>query len=195
MEKRLLITGFDPFGSNTANPSWTAVNNLPDRIGNFVLCKLQLPTVYGKAAALAIDKITAFQPDIVLCVGLAGGRHAVTPERIAVNIRDARIPDNEGNQPTGDYVIPNGPAAYFTTLPIEKMVAAIRNAQLPASVSNTAGTFVCNDVLYSLLHHCKDLRIKVGFIHVPNTPDLGEPSMHLEQITNALLAAIYSCDF
>lgn len=195
MEKRLLITGFDPFGSNAANPSWTAVNNLPDRIGNFVLCKLPIPTIYGKAAALAIDKITAFQPDIVLCVGLAGGRAAVTPERIAVNIRDARIPDNEGNHPKGEYIFPDGPAAYFSTVPVEKIAQTIRNVQIPSTVSNTAGTFVCNDVLYSLLHHCKDLKIKVGFIHIPYTPDLGEPSLTLRQITSALSAAIHACDF
>jgi len=194
MKKRLLITGFDPFGGSAVNPSWMAVEQLPDEIAGFVLCKLQLPTVFGKAAAIAIDKIDEVKPDIVLCIGLAGNRTAVTPERIAVNIRDARIADNEGNLPSGEYVIPDGSAAYFSTVPVEKMVQAIQDISLPAAVSNTAGTFVCNDLLYNLLHHCNGTATKVGFIHVPNIPKLGEPSLPLQAICSALTAAISVCD-
>lgn len=193
MNKRLLITGFDPFGGNTVNPSWMAVEALPEKVGDYTLCKLAIPTVFGKAAAMVLEKAAEFLPDLILCVGLASGRSAVTPERIAVNIRDARIPDNEGNQPQGGFVVSEGPAAYFSTAPVEKIAQAIRNIHIPAVVSNSAGTFVCNDVLYSLLHHYADFSTAVGFIHVPNTPELGVPSMPLEQIVKALHVAILAC--
>ena len=194
MSKRLLITGFDPFGGSAANPSWMAVERLPEEVGNFALCKLAVPTVFGKAAAMILEKAATFQPDLILCIGLAGGRNAVTPERIAVNIRDARIPDNEGNQPQGAYVLPEGPAAYFSTAPVNKIAQAIRDADIPSTVSNSAGAFVCNDVLYTLLHHYANSDTTVGFIHVPYTPELGNPSMSLEQITNALHTAILACE-
>ena len=192
--KRLLITGFDPFGGNNVNPSWLAVQMLPDQVANFALCKLPIPTVYEKAAATVMKEAHDFCPDVILCIGLAGGRNAVTPERIAVNIRDARIADNEGNQPSGDRIVPDGPAAYFSTVPVEKMAQAIRNTQIPGAVSNTAGTFVCNDVLYTLLHHYAGTRTQIGFIHIPNTPELGEPNLPLEQIVSALTAAITACE-
>ena len=195
MSKRLLITGFDPFGGSAANPSWMAVERLPERVGDFVLCKLAIPTVFGKAAAMILEKAEEVQPDLILCIGLAGGRSAVTPERIAVNIRDARIPDNEGNQPQGEFVVPEGPAAYFSTVPVMKIAQAIRNAQIPSTVSNSAGAFVCNDVLYTLLHHYANTDTVVGFIHVPYIPELGNPSMPLDQIERALLAAILACEY
>ena len=191
--KRLLITGFDPFGGSNSNPSWMAVEKLPEQVGDFSLCKLPIPTVFGKAAALVLEKAAEFQPDLVLCIGLASGRDAVTPERIAVNIRDARIPDNEGKQPSGERIVSDGPAAYFATAPVEKMARAIRDNGIPAAVSNTAGAFVCNDVLYSLLHRYAQTAIPVGFVHVPNTPELGEPSLPLEKIVSALTAAIIAC--
>lgn len=191
--KKLLITGFDSFDDNTTNPSWETVRNLPDQVGEYVLCKLQIPTVFGVAAKKVLDVAADFQPDLILCVGLAGGRDAVTPERIAVNIRDARIPDNEGNQPTGSLIAVDGPAAYFSTVPVVDMAAAIRKAGIPGAVSNSAGTFVCNDTLYSLLHHYADASVRVGFIHVPYLPEQGAPSMTLEQTTSALTAAINAC--
>lgn len=194
MKKRLLITGFDPFGGSSINPSWMAVKMLPDHVGDYVLCKLPIPTIFGKAAALVLEKATEFQPDLILCIGLASGRDAVTPERIAVNIRDARIPDNEGNQPAGEQVIESGPAAYFSTVCVEKMAQAVRDKHIPASVSNTAGTFVCNDVLYTLLHHYAGTPVKVGFIHIPNVPELGVPSLTIEQIVSSLTSAILSCE-
>jgi len=134
------------------------------------------------------------QPDVILCVGQAGGREAVTPERIAVNIRDARIADNAGNQPRGEFVVPEGPAAYFATVPVEKMAEGIRQAGIPATVSNSAGAFVCNDVLYTLLHHYHGTQTIVGFIHVPYLPEQGSPAMELERITSALRLAIEACD-
>lgn len=191
--RRLLITGFDPFGGETVNPAWQAVKLLPDTVGGFELCKLGIPTVFDKAAEAVLAKAEEFQPDVILCIGLAGGRDAVTPERIAVNIRDARISDNEGNQPQGEFVAPDGPAAYFATVPVEKMAQAIRDAHIPGAVSNTAGTFVCNDTLYLLLHHYAGTSTKVGFIHVPRIPEQGSPSLELTRTAAALAAAIEVC--
>lgn len=185
--KRLLITGFDPFCGHRVNPSWEAVRQLPEKIGSFQLYKLNIPTVFGKAAQAVLTLAQELDADAVICVGLAGGRNAVTPERIAVNIRDARIADNEGNFYSGLRVDPAGPAAYFSTLPVDEMAAAIRSAGIPAGVSNSAGTYVCNDVLYTLLHCFPG---KAGFIHVPQTPDMGEPSLPLSTIVKALEAAI-----
>ena len=188
--KRLLITGFDAFGGQDVNPSWLAVQALPDQVGDFELCKLQIPTMFGTAAKAVLEAAEALQPHVILCVGQAGGRAAVTPERIAVNIRDARIPDNAGNQPAGEAVAPDGPAAYFTTVPVKEMAQAIRDARIPGTVSNSAGAFVCNDVLYSLLHHYAGTDTRVGFIHVPYIPRQGSPSLPLEQTAAALKAAI-----
>ncbi len=190
MEKRLLITGFDPFGGASANPSWQAAQAMPDRVGEYALFKLQLPTVFSQAGEQVLAKAREISPDVILCIGLAGGRSAVTPERIAVNIRDARIPDNAGNQPQGEFVAPQGPAAYFATVPVEAMAQAIRSRGIPAAVSNSAGAFVCNDVMYTILHSYAGTNTRCGFLHVPNTPDLGTPSLPLEQITQALKAAI-----
>ena len=188
--KKLLITGFDPFGGQSVNPSWAAVSQLPEVVAEYVLCKLAIPTVFGEAARLVLEKAAEFRPDVILCVGQAGGRDAVTPERIAVNIRDARIPDNWGFQPGGERVAPDGPAAYFATVPVERMAQAIRDAHIPGAVSNTAGTYVCNDVLYTLLHHYSNTPTRVGFIHVPYTPDQGTPSLPLAHTITALTAAI-----
>ncbi len=191
--RKLLITGFDPFGENAVNPSWEAVKALPAVVGDFELCKLKIPTVFGKAADTVLAEAEKIRPHVILCVGLAGGREAVTPERIAVNIRDARIPDNAGFQPQGRKVAEDGPAAYFATVPVEKMCQAIREAGIPAAVSNSAGTFVCNDLLYSLLHRLDGARVLAGFVHVPYVPEQGSPSLSLEAITAALMAAIQVC--
>lgn len=188
--KKLLITGFDPFGGESVNPSWAAVERLPDCIGEYVLCKLEIPTVFGLAGETVLQKCADFLPDVILCVGQAGGRSAVTPERIAVNIRDARISDNAGNQPRGEFVVPDGPAAYFSTIPVERMAQTIRDAGIDAAVSNSAGAFVCNDVLYSLLHHYCGTGVQVGFIHVPFLPEQGTPNLPLADTVRALETAI-----
>lgn len=188
--KRLLITGFDPFGGEKINPAWEAVRLLPEMIGDYMLCKLEIPTVFGLAAQRVMEKAEEVKPDVILCIGQAGGRAAVTPERIGVNIRDARIPDNAGNQPRGDFAVPEGPAAYFATVPVMAMEEAIRSAGLPATVSNSAGAFVCNDVLYTLLHRYAGTDVKVGFIHVPYLPEQGTPSLPLQDTVKALIAAI-----
>jgi pyroglutamyl-peptidase len=188
--KKIVITGFDPFGGQSVSPAWEAVNALPDQIGNRKLCKLQIPTVFGLAADTILARAKEIHADIILCIGQAGGRSAVTPERIAVNIRDGKIADNAGFQPDGEPVAADGPAAYFTTLPVAAMVAAIQAAGIPSLASNSAGAFVCNDTLYALLHHYSGTPVKVGFIHVPYLPEQGSPSLPLTDIVKALEAAI-----
>ena len=193
MMKKLLLTGFDPFGGETVNPAWEAVKLLPDQIGNYALHKLQIPTVFGIGAQRVLDAAQDLRPDMILCIGQAGTRSVVTPERIAVNIRDARIKDNDGNQPRGERVIPEGPAAYFATVDVMSMVQAAEGKGLPATVSNSAGAFVCNDLLYTLLHAYHNTTTQVGFIHVPWLPTQGTPSLPLDQTVATLRAMIESC--
>lgn len=188
--KRLLITGFDPFGGEERNPSWEVVAALPDRVGEYEVRKLCIPTVYGKAAQRVLEEAQYFRPSAILCVGLAGGRSAVTPERIAVNIRAASIADNEGRSFDGQRIDPEGAAAYFATVDADAMAASIREIGLPGAVSNSAGTFVCNDTLYTLLKHFHSSRVAVGFIHIPRIPEMGEPSLPLRDSVRALEAAI-----
>lgn len=190
MERRLLITGFDPFGGERINPSWEAVRLLPERIGEFVLGKKQIPTQFHIGAQSVLEEADRWQPQVILCIGQAGGRSAVTPERIGVNLRDARIRDNAGCQPRDEKICPEGPDGIFATVPVKKMAEAIQKAGYPGAVSNTAGTFVCNEVLYTLLHRFAGTDIKVGFVHVPYLPEQGSPSMALEDIAKALEAAI-----
>lgn len=188
--KKLLITGFDPFGGETINPSWEAVKLLPEVIGEFEVHRMEIPTIVGLAAEIVLEKAAGLCPDVILCVGQAGGRGAVTPERIAINVRDARLPDNAGNQPVEESIVPDGPDGIFSTVPVAKMAQAIQSAGLPGAVSNTAGAFVCNDTLYLLLHHYAGTAVRVGFIHVPFLPQQGTPNMELEQIVQALTAAV-----
>ena len=188
--KKLLITGFDPFDGATINPSWEAVKLLPDTIGEYELHKLQIPTVFGLAPRTVLEAAEKLQPDVIISVGQAGTRPAITPERIGINVRDARITDNAGVSPKDELIVPGGPDGLFSTLPVKAMIAAINDAGLPASISNTAGTFVCNDVLYSLLHHFAGTDTRCGFIHVPWLPEQGEPSLPLESTAKALEIAI-----
>lgn len=188
--KKLLITGFDPFGGETVNPAWEAVKLLPDTIGEYVLCKLEIPTAFGVAAHTVLAKAEGIQPDVILCIGQAGSRNAVTPERIGINIRSARIPDNAGNQPQEQPIVPNGPDGLFATVPVTAMAEAIAATGLPGTVSNTAGTFVCNDTLYTLLHRFQNTAVRVGFIHVPWLPEQGTPNLPLADTAKALEAAI-----
>ena len=191
--KHLLITGFDPFGGETVNPSWEAVCRLPDAVGQYRLTKLQIPTVFSAAADTVLATAKADKPDVILCIGQAGGRDAVTPERIAVNMASASIPDNAGNRPVEAPILPGGPDGIFATVPVAAMAEAIVGAGLPGKISNTAGTFVCNDTLYRLLAHYAGTGTRVGFIHVPHLPGqakAGGPSMELSDIIRALTAAI-----
>ena len=191
--KHLLITGFDPFGGETVNPSWEAVSRLPDTIGDYRLTKLQIPTVFSLAARTVLDSAKDDTPDVILCIGQAGGRDAVTPERIAINMASATIADNAGITPSEEPILPGGPDGIFSTVPVARMAEAIREAGLPGKISNTAGTFVCNDTLYRLLHHFAGTGTRVGFIHVPHLPQQardGAPSMTQDAIIAALTAAI-----
>lgn len=191
--KKLLITGFDPFGGETVNPSWEAVKRLPDTIGGYELVKLQLPTVFGRAAETLLEKAAACGPAAIISVGQAGGRKGITPEVVGINLREAGIPDNQGNQPVNVPVVPGGPAAYFATLPVRDMVAAMKEAGLPCGLSYSAGAFVCNDVLYTVLNHYQGTAVQAGFIHVPFLPEQaaeGVPSLPLEEIVRGLEAAI-----
>lgn len=190
---KALVTGFEPFGGDRVNPSFEALRLLPKRLGAIDLETRALPVVYGTALARLREAIAAAEPDIVLSVGLAGGRAELSLERVAINVDDARIPDNGGNQPIDRPVVAGGPAAYFATLPIKAAVAALREAGLPAAVSNSAGTFLCNHVFYGLMHEAANgaTRFRGGFLHVPYLPSQaarqpGMPSMALEQIVEGI---------
>ena len=193
--KTLLITGFEPFGGETVNPSWEAVKLLQESIGSVRLAKLKLPVVFREAASKVIEAAEECGADHILCIGQAGGRKAVTPEFAALNVRSARIPDNRGYQPAGERISEDGPDGLFATVPVKAMAETIARAGLPGEVSYHAGTFVCNDVLYSVLNHFRNTSVSAGFIHVPYLPEqAGEnkPSLPLQSIVQALCAAI-SC--
>jgi pyroglutamyl-peptidase len=195
---KLLLTAFDPFGGETINPAQLAVEQVRDRIGDVEIVKQLVPTVFGKSFAVVAEAIARERPDVVLCIGQAGGRYALTPERVAINVADATLADNEGNQPIDQPIVENGPAAYFTTLPIKAMVAAIREAGIPASVSNTAGTYVCNQLMYGVLHllALQYPGVRGGFLHVPYIPSQVAhlaspmPSLSLPDIVRGIEAAI-----
>lgn len=199
---KVLITGFDPFGGETINPAWEAVSRLPDRIGDIDVAKLQVPTIFGQSVRLVMQAVLAEKPDAVICVGQAGGRPAITPERVAVNCMDAPIADNAGYVPQDVPVIPGGPDGYFSTLPIKPMVMAIRAEGLPAGLSDTAGTFVCNQLMYGVLHGIRSLQlpIRAGFIHVPfadvqvagrtRADGSSWPSLSIDDMVRGLSAAI-----
>ncbi|ARZ71263.1 Pyrrolidone-carboxylate peptidase [Streptomyces albireticuli] len=170
---RVLLTGFEPFGGESVNPSWQAVREVVARPpAGIEVVGVQLPCVFGGALDALRAAVADADPDVVLCVGQAGGRPDLTVERVAVNIDDAVIPDNAGARPVDEPVVPGGPAAYFATLPVKACVAAVREAGLPASVSQTAGTFVCNHVFYGLMHLAATERpgLRGGFVHVPYAP-------------------------
>ena len=195
--KTVLITGFEPFGGESVNPSWEVVSGLDNVIiGGCRVVARQLPCVFGESLAVLNGAIDALSPSLVLAVGQAGGRTDITVERVAINVDDARIADNQGQQPVDVPVVADGPAAWFSTLPIKAMVMAMRNAGIPASVSQTAGTFVCNHVMYGLLHKLRDApAVKGGFIHIPYLPQQaaqhpGVPSMAAETVRRALEVAI-----
>ena len=165
---KILLSAFEPFGGERANASQEALKLIRAREGTD-LVKITVPTVFGLAGTTLLDALRKEKPDAVICLGQAGGRDAVTPERCAINVRDARIPDNAGHQPKDEPVIAGGPAAFFSTLPIKAMAAAARKAGFAAEISNSAGTFVCNDLLYTLLYTLeRELpAVRGGFIHVP----------------------------
>ena len=194
---KVLITGFDPFGGEKINPAWEAVRALPDNIDGIEVVKLQIPTVFKKSAKKLFENIDSVKPDVVICVGQAGGRYEFSVERVAINVDDGRIPDNDGYQPVDSPVFEDGENAYFSTLPIKAIVEEVKKAGIPAAVSNTAGTYVCNHIMYSLLYYLNknNLNSKGGFIHVPFIPEQvvekkNTPYMELTRITKALEISI-----
>lgn len=190
--KKLLVTGFEPFGGEKINPSWESVKLLPDVIGDYVLTKIEVPVVFGKAAQIVLKAADEINADVVICVGQAGGRDSVTPEMVAVNLRFATMPDNSGNLPKDEPCTEFGENAYFTTLPVRKMALAVSNEKIPCNVSYSAGTYVCNDLFYNVLHEFRNTEKKACFIHVPFIPEQTEskPSLPLETIAKALEIAI-----
>ena len=193
---KLLMTGFDPFGGETVNPSWEALTLLPDQIGGASLFKNQLPTAFRSAGRTLLGILDRLSPDAVICVGQAGGIIGLRIERLAVNLMDARIPDNEGFQPADTPVLPGGPAARFSTLPVRQMVQSLTAALIPADLSMSAGTFVCNSVFYTLLDwQSRHAGVPCGFIHVPYLPSQAAgkvpppPSMPLSDTARGLRIA------
>ncbi|MGW7809611.1 pyroglutamyl-peptidase I [Staphylococcus xylosus] len=194
---RILITGFDPFGGEEINPALEAVKLLPDNIEGHTIDKLEIPTVFHKSKHVLEVRMKQYDYDIVLAIGQAGGRFELTPERVGINVDDARIADNEGQQPIDECIQQDGAAAYFSNLPVKRMTEAIKANGVPARLSNTAGTFVCNHILHQLgyLHATQFPRIKFGFIHVPFIPEQvvdkpEKPSMSVETIRKGLNAAL-----
>ena len=194
---KVLITGFEPFGGENINPAWEAVRRIPDTLGEVHVVKLQIPTVFRKSIEVLEKAVDEEGPDLVICIGQAGGRFDISVERLAINMDDARIPDNENNAPVDEPIYEDGENAYFSSLPIKAIVEAIRENNIPASISNTAGTYVCNHIMYGLLYLIdkKYQNIRGGFIHVPFIPEqiIGRsnvPFMSLEHITKALTIAV-----
>ncbi len=197
----ILVTGFTPFGGEKINPSWQIVKALPELIVGYRVEKLRVPTEFGKSISVVTKAIDKLKPDIVLCLGQAGGRAHMSVERVAINVNDARIADNAGAQPIDEAIADDAPAAYFCTLPVKAMVQAMMDHHIPAEVSNTAGTFVCNHLIFGVLHHIAMMRypIRAGFMHVPfvdsqvvgrdDVPSLTLPAM-IEATKAAIIAVI-----
>ena len=196
---KVLLTAFEPFGGESINPSLEAARQMEKvEFRDATIRLVELPVDRYRAVELAVSRIKAEQPDIIIMLGEAGGRCRVTPERIAVNVDDFRIPDNVGNQPKDEPIVEGGPAAYFSTLPIRAIVDRIHKAHIPAGVSNTAGTYLCNRVFYSVMHtiSTEGLTARAGFIHVPYLHDQAiaksteVPSLSTESIVEAVRLAI-----
>lgn len=197
----ILVAAFDPFGGEDINPALEAVKSLDDTIGDHQIAKLEIPTVFHKSKQVIEQELEQQNYDAVLVIGQAGGRFELTPERIGINVDDARIPDDEKNQPIDQSIQAEGEAAYFSNMPVKRMVESIKAAGVPARLSNTAGTFVCNHILYQLgyLQATRFSNIRFGFIHVPYVPEQvtdkpNQPSMSLETMVKGLTAAIRIID-
>lgn len=191
--KKYLVTYFGPFGGESINPSQLSVAQLPDEIAGVEIIKREMPVVFGGSKDLLWKEAANIIPDAIICIGQAGGRPNITVERVAVNIDDARIPDNEGNQPIDEPIFKQGPDAYFSTFPIKMMVKNCHDAKIPAAVSNSAGTYVCNHLMYTACHWAatEKSNVKAGFIHIPFVPEQTVdkptmPAMALSDITRGL---------
>lgn len=187
----ILITAFAPFGGDALNASQEILKTLPDVLGGVRLEKRLLPVSFRSAPQLALEAAERLRPEAIVCLGQAAGRDAVTPERVAVNLMDAAMPDNDGFQPVDEPVIPNAPAAYFSTLPVKAMAEAMRRLDVPARLSNTAGTYVCNALMYAMLHRAG--KTPCGFIHVPYLTEQGKektPSLSKESVLRGITACL-----
>jgi pyroglutamyl-peptidase len=189
--KKILMAGFEPFGQDKINPALEAIKILDGKqLNGGIIVSCEVPVVRYKAIDVVMDAVKKHQPDIVITIGQAAGRAEITPERIAINIDDYRIPDNEGNQIIDEPIVDNGPAGYFSTLPIKAIVEALQQENIPAQVSNTAGSFVCNHLFYGLQHRLVNTKITHGFVHIPLLPDQAKgsnkPSMPLMMIVEGL---------
>ncbi|MCD8879496.1 pyroglutamyl-peptidase I [Staphylococcus kloosii] len=194
---KILIAAFDPFGGEKVNPALEAIKQLPEQIGEHLITKLEIPTVFHESKDVLAEALSQDRYEAVLTIGQAGGRFELTPERVGINIDDARIADNKGNQPIDALIQPQGAPAYFSNMPVKAMTEAIQNAGVPARLSNTAGTFVCNHILYQMgyLQATSYPELLFGFIHVPFIPaqvatKQNVPSMSLDTIVQGLTAAI-----
>lgn len=196
--KTVLLTGFDPFGGESINPAWEVAKSLHEKtIGEYKIISKQVPTVFQKSISVLKEYIEELNPEMIICIGQAGGRPDITIERVAINVDDARIADNEGNQPVDVPVVEEGPAAHWSRLPMKAIVKRLQEEGIPASVSQTAGTFVCNHLFYGLMHELvkRDKKIKGGFIHIPFLPEQasnypGQPSMSLSTIRKGIELAV-----
>lgn len=194
---KIMLTAFDPFGGDKVNPALEAVKLVRPELFDAEIVKVEIPTVFGKSIDTALAAMEEHHPDVVFCIGQAGGRFDMTPERVAINVDDARIADNEGNQPVDAAIFSDGEPAYFSMLPIKAMVQAMKDAGIPASVSNTAGTFVCNHIMYGVLYHIHKSfpDVRGGFMHVPFTTEQvvsrsNMPALSTEQIARGIEACI-----
>ena len=198
--RKVLVTGFGPFGGEPVNPALEAIKLLEGRIfEDYLVVTRELPVTRFESIDAIVAYIRETDPVLVLAVGQAGGRLEITPERVAVNVDDFRIPDNGGFQPVDEPVVVGAPTAYWSTLPIKAMVLAMRDAGIPASVSNSAGTFVCNHIFYGLMHHLAQTgnKIRGGFVHIPYLPEQAvrvgaQPSMAVETIVKGLEVALFA---
>lgn len=191
MSKTILISGFEAFGGEHINPSFEAVRRLPDELGGARLVKTELPVVFVEAAERLLDRIREIGPDAVIAVGQAGGRKSITPELIAVNVQNARLPDGGGDRPDWAPILEDGPAGIFSRLPVREMVMAMNEAGISAALSLSAGAYVCNELMYRVLAATEGSGLPFGFIHVPFLPEQtadkpGVPSMPLEDIVKGL---------
>lgn len=195
--KKILLTGFEPFGGESINPSWEVVKLLEKQTENYQIIAQQLPCVFGLSLKTLYEKIDEIRPDIVICIGQAGGRSDISIERVAINLNDASIPDNQGNQPIDTPIVTNAPNAYFSSLPCKAMVQAVKNNGIPASISLSAGSYVCNHAMFGLLHHLAEHHphCRGGFIHIPYLPEQGVhhrnvPTMSLDTLKQGILIAV-----
>ncbi len=188
----ILLTGFDPFDGASANPSWKAVSRVTEQVAGQAVEKVQLPTLFTKAAEILRGEIERIRPEIVICCGVANGRTGLTPELVAINYRHARIPDNAGQRFFDQFIDPNGPAAYMTRLPVHAMIDAMKTAEIPAYLSLSAGAYVCNDVYYALLGCEERYGHKGMFLHVPG-PEIADADTAARGIILCLETALGCC--